>query len=190
MNKPRFTYLVRAKSPSAKYPFIYAHRCDRVTPPFVFMRPGELDEAARRFDTLDEALYLYALGVSGGSQDVRIIRVAPDGTETPLPTFREALGELALIADILAHVPGVEAHGPGEMLSARVGRALDDVDIPGEEQAKIATVANREWWRANNTTVGSEADRLGAASAASMSSTAAENAAYRADRLEKTGGVL
>jgi hypothetical protein len=68
-----------------------------------------------------------------------------------------------------------------------VGRALDDADIPGEEDAKIDAAANREWWRASNTTNGTDAERLAAAQAAESTARAAGLAAYRAARL--AGGI-
>lgn len=119
--------------------------------------------------------------------DVRIFEVLDDGTETPLPSYEEALERLALVDDILA---ATGHQGDADTLVARVGRALDDEDIPGEEQAKIAAAANREWCRTSNTTQGSEADRLEAANGAQRKAYADGKAAFRAARRARKAGVL
>lgn len=113
--------------------------------------------------------------------DVRIFAVAEDGTETPLPTYEEALAALAEVDDILTEA-GHPAAGPADTLGARVGRAVEDRDVPGEDGAKISQAASREWWRASNTTKGTEEQRFAAARAAQETARAGGLAAYRAER--------
>lgn len=84
-----------------------------------------------------------------------------------------------MVDDILA---ATGRPGDGDTLVARVGHALDDEDIPGEEQAKITAATNREWWRASNTTQGSESARIEAANVAQRKAYADGRASYRAAR--------
>lgn len=112
-------------------------------------------------------------------EDVVILAVDKDGTETPIPSYEEALARLDMVDDILA---ATGRPGDGDTLVARVGHALDDEDIPGEEQAKIAAATNLEWWRASNTTQGSESARIEAANVAQRKAYADGRASYRAAR--------
>lgn len=70
---------------------------------------------------LDTAAGCRAFMVRRGCTDVRIFAVAEDGTETPLPTYEEALASIALIrAEVelaLAHHarPGGMSCGPPDL---------------------------------------------------------------------------
>lgn len=52
------------------------------------------------FDTLSEAIEAHRMPKSPPA-DVRILAVADDGTETPLPTYEEALAEIGRLRGII-----------------------------------------------------------------------------------------
>lgn len=64
-------------------------------------------DAVLPFATLGKAIE--AKFKSSHLADVRIFAVAPDGTETPLPTYEEALSALAMVRD--AAETALRAHG-------------------------------------------------------------------------------
>ena len=144
-----------------------------------FGGPSETDIPLHVFPSLDTASGARAHMVRCGCSDVAIFRVLDDGREERLPSYEEALARLDMVDDILA---ATGRPGDGDTLVARVGRAFDDDDIPGEEQAKIAEAANREWWRASNTTQGSDLVRTETAMEAQRKADADGKAAYRAAR--------
>lgn len=49
--------------------------------------------------TLADATKACCVMIGGGFTDVRIFAVAEDGTETPLPSYEEAIGRLTAIAE-------------------------------------------------------------------------------------------
>ncbi len=54
-----------------------------------------------RYATIDAAAAALECMVATGCADVRIFAVAPDGTETPLPTYEEALEQLDSVRRVI-----------------------------------------------------------------------------------------
>lgn len=81
---------------------------------------GDWDYALARTEatslTLSEALAAADEMRVAESADVQVFSVAPDGTETPLPTYEEALNALAMARD--AAETALRAHGARGMSGA------------------------------------------------------------------------
>ncbi len=72
-----------------------------------------------RYATIDAAAAALERMVATGCADVRIFSVAPDGTETPLPTYEEALNALAMARDATPAATGAAAIQPGNVVILR-----------------------------------------------------------------------
>jgi hypothetical protein len=98
--------------------------------------------AARRREAVGEAVAAWEDMTSKGCAPVRIYRVAEDGTETPLPTYEEALAQIAAI-DAAFVEAGIEALDPKDTLLARVARLIADANEEGERTLAAEAEAER-----------------------------------------------
>lgn len=115
-------YVVRGKAPEDGETTLYVFRYHRVTPPFTVMPDRDVparyaDMGTTYFDTVAEATEAYRN--MGHLRDVCILSVSADGTETPLPTYEEALARLDQIRD---EVDAAIEHRSGTATGQRIAR--------------------------------------------------------------------
>lgn len=89
-------------------------------------------EEAATFDGVDEAIA--AMAQLHACRDVRVFAVAEDGSETPVPTYEEALEQARAIDAIDAAVSeaGIGPRGLQDTLIARVGRLIADANAESD----------------------------------------------------------
>jgi hypothetical protein len=114
---------------------------------------GAFSPAATSAATFREHVFESAGGASGafahltrcGCTDVRILAVAEDGTETPLPSYEEALAQLSRITEGTA---GIGFAGPEDRATDRVDLLLASRDAIARErdEARASHEAERKAW--------------------------------------------
>ncbi len=93
-----------------------------------------------RYATIDAAAAALECMVATGCTDVRVFAVAPDGTETPLPTYEEALTQGAEDSRRLGEIQ-VLAYQLDAVLRGTMGG--DALDIVGQISARTLLAGAR-----------------------------------------------
>lgn len=81
-------------------------------------------ESATAYADLDSAIEGWAF-MHGTCHDVTILAVAEDGTETALPSYEKALGELVRLREVLGCKAEEETHVVAERLLTEIERCVD-----------------------------------------------------------------